>query len=112
MNSTYHSVDFRYTHQELLDLFSLANKEDVDNGGRYDARSGAINVWSHHWTHPATHYDSEIMGTYYFNCVSHRLWQIETDEGFSLDDLLRELYTLEVKALGKGRYGSFQGWVF
>lgn len=106
MRSAYHSVDFAYTKKEMFGLFALANKEDVENGGRYDARSAAINVWSHHWLHPATEYDSETIGTFYFNWTNYRLWQIQTDEGFSLDDLLRELYTLEVKALGQGKYGK------
>ena len=48
MNTTSHQVNFPYTRQELEALFVLANREDVEEGGRYDARGGAINVWSHH----------------------------------------------------------------
>jgi len=51
---TRHTVDFHYTRQELEAIFRLANAEDVEKGGRYDARSAAINVWSHHWLNPAT----------------------------------------------------------
>ena len=47
MKTTSHDVDLRYTHAELLALFQLANAEDVEQGGRYDARSAAINIWSH-----------------------------------------------------------------
>jgi hypothetical protein len=44
----------------------LARAEDIEKGRRYDARSAAINFWSHHWQHPAAHHDSEILGTFYF----------------------------------------------
>jgi hypothetical protein len=41
-----HPVVFPYTRQELEALFRLAKEQDVEQGGRYDARSGAINIWS------------------------------------------------------------------
>src|SRR5438552_5822774 len=44
-----HPVDLRYEQEELLALFDLASQEDVDEGGRYDRRGGAIIIWSHHW---------------------------------------------------------------
>jgi hypothetical protein len=47
MDTTRHTVDLRYTHQELLALFDVASREDVDAGGRYNLRSGAIHIWSH-----------------------------------------------------------------
>jgi hypothetical protein len=47
MNSTMHRVDFAYSRQELNALFRYANEHDVERGGHYDARSAAINVWSH-----------------------------------------------------------------
>jgi hypothetical protein len=33
------------------------------------------------------------------------IWQIEAEEGFSLDDLLEELGTLEEKAVGRKIHG-------
>jgi hypothetical protein len=62
----HHPVDFAYTRPELDALFRLANQEDVEKGGRYDARSAAINLGSHHWQHPAAREESDIMGTFYF----------------------------------------------
>jgi hypothetical protein len=47
MKTTTHKVDLPYEKEELLALFDLASKEDVDEGGRYDRRGGAINIWSH-----------------------------------------------------------------
>ena len=44
-----HPVDFPYTRPELEALFRYAHEHDVERGGRYDARSAAINLWSHHW---------------------------------------------------------------
>jgi hypothetical protein len=65
MMTTRHPVDFAYTDQELQALFRLAHAHDVERGGRYDARSAAIIVWSHHWAHPATREESETIGTFY-----------------------------------------------
>jgi hypothetical protein len=52
--TTRHLVDFAYTGQELHALFRYAHAHDVEQDGRYDARSAAINVWSHHWVDDAT----------------------------------------------------------
>jgi len=100
-------VDFHYTRQELEAIFRLANAEDVEKGGRYDARSAAINVWSHHWLNPATRDESDIIGTFYVHWApTPVLYEIETDEGFSLEDLLQELGRLERKALGVVKHGD------
>jgi hypothetical protein len=102
-----HTVDLHYKRQELLALFALAVKEDVDKGGRYDARSNAINIWSHPWTPVSLRQESTIMGT--FHCAwegEHRIIQVETDLGFTLDDLRRELGELEIKALSRLKHGS------
>src|SRR5262249_13672465 len=100
MPTTRYRVDLGYTRQELLSLFDIASREDVEAGGRYDRRFGAINVWSHHWMHEATRHDSETIGSFYVNWIEERIYQIECDEGFDLADLLHELAILEAKALG------------
>ena len=110
MKTTRHPVDLRYTLPQLLELFTVAYREDVDKGGRYDARSGAINVWTHNWINGATRYDSETMGTLYVHWgEENRIWCIETDEGFALDDLFVELATLEQKACGQVIHGIVRG---
>jgi hypothetical protein len=102
-----HPVDFPYTRQELQALFRVANEGDVEKGGRYDARSAAINVWSHHWQHPATREASETIGSFYGRWApTPMLYAIETDEGFSLEDLLQELGRLELKVLGRVKHGD------
>jgi hypothetical protein len=107
MLTTRHMVEFPYIRPELETLFRLANEEDVERGGRYDARSAAINVWSHHWLNPATREESEIIVTFYFHWApAPMLYEIETDEGFSLEDLLQELGRLELKALGVVKHGD------
>jgi hypothetical protein len=60
-----HPVDFSYTRQAIEALFRYAHEHDVEKGGRYDARSAAVNIWSHHWAHPATREASETLGTFY-----------------------------------------------
>ena len=104
---TPHPVDFPYTRPEQEALFAQARAADVDQGGRYDARSAAINLWSHHWQHPATHHDSALLGTFYFAWGEPPcLWQIETEEGFTLEDLMGALGRLELKALGYIKHGD------
>jgi hypothetical protein len=61
-----HAVDFACTRQELEALSRYAHEDDVDKGGHYDARPAAINIRSHRWHHPATHAESEILGSSYF----------------------------------------------
>jgi hypothetical protein len=107
MLTTRHPIEFPYTRQELNALFQLANQEDMEKGGRYDARSAAINIWSHHWLHPATKEESEIVGSFYVHWApTPILYQIETDEGFSLEDLMQELGQLELKVLGYVKHGD------
>jgi hypothetical protein len=102
-----HTVDLRYKRQELLAVFALAVKEDVDKGGRYDARSNVINIWNQPWTPQLLRQESTIMGT--FHCawgIENRIYQVETDLGFAFDDLMRELGVLEMKALSRRKHGS------
>ena len=106
MLTTRHPVDFAYTTQELRALFRYAQAHDVERGGHYDARSAAINVWSHHWLNAATQEASETIGTFYVPWDPLVLWEIETDEGFSLDDLMQELGRLELQALGYVKHGD------
>jgi hypothetical protein len=106
MLTTRHPVDFAYSRQELEALFRYANEHAVERGGCYDARSAAINIWSHHWLHPATKYDSEVIGSLYFHWDPTALWEIEVDEGFSLEDLMREFGRLELKVLGRVKHGD------
>jgi hypothetical protein len=106
MNGTMHLVDFPYTRAQLEAIFRCAHEHDVEKGGRYDARSAAINLWTHHWQHPATREESEIIGTFYVHWApTPTLWEIATDEGFSLEDLMQELGRLELAALGYVKHG-------
>jgi hypothetical protein len=107
MKSTMHRVDFAYSRQELEALFQYARDHDVEAGGRYDARSACIILWSHHWLHDATRAESETIGSFYGRWgETPVLWQIETDEGFSLEDLLQALGRLELQALGYVKHGD------
>jgi hypothetical protein len=107
MLTTRHPVDFPYTRPEQEALFRLAHEEDVEKGGRYDDRSAVINLWSHHWQHPATHHDSEILGTFYFAWGEPlHLREIESEEGFTLEDLMGAFGRLELNALGYVKHGD------
>jgi hypothetical protein len=102
-----HPVDFPYTRAEIEALFRYAREHDVEKGGRYDARAACILFWSHHWLHPSTREESETIGSFYFRWGdTPARWEIETDEGFSLDDLMTELGRLELHALGYVKHGD------
>jgi hypothetical protein len=99
-------VDWRYSRDQLQAIFQLAYAEDVEKGGRYDGRSGAINIYTHPWNTETMRAESTLMGSLYvFWGDENRVWQIEVDEGFSFEDLLVELGTLEEKALGVKVHG-------
>jgi hypothetical protein len=105
-----HVVNFTYTRDELHALFTVAYEEDLEHGGRYDAWSAAITLWTHAWPQPragpATE-DSLPKGS--FHVAWGRppgVWLIEVQEGFTLADLLRELGRLELKGLGYLKHGE------
>jgi Family of unknown function (DUF6166) len=100
-------VNYRYTREDLKAIFDLVYEEDVGRGGQYDGRSGAIHVYTHPWEHETMRLESTLMGT--FSAAwgqGNLIWQIEVEEGFSLDDLLEELGTLEEKAIGRKVHGQ------
>ena len=106
MKTTAVEVDYQYSPDQLQALFDLARAEDVEKGGRYDARSGAINIYTHPWNTVTMQEESTLMGSIYaFWAEQNRLWWIEIEEGFSLEDLLVELGTLEEKTLGRKVHG-------
>jgi hypothetical protein len=63
MSTTRHAVDVAATHQEHEALVGDAHAPDGEKGGRDEARSPAIRLWSHHWRKAATREGSEIIGT-------------------------------------------------
>jgi hypothetical protein len=64
-------------------------------------------LWSHHWAHPATREESETIESWYFHWApTPELYEIETDEGFTLEDRMHELECLELNALGYIKHGD------
>src|SRR5919108_2416048 len=100
MLTTRHPVDFPYTGPELEALFAYAHAHDVERGGRYDARSAAINLWSHHWAHDATRAESDVLGTFYVRWDPPRVWLIEAEAGFGPGGLLGAVRPLARDAPG------------
>jgi hypothetical protein len=99
-------VNYRYTREDLKAIFDLVYEEDVERGGRYDGRSGAIHVYTHPWDHETMTPESTRMGTLYAVWGQGNLiWQIDVEEGFSVEALLEELGTLEEKAIGRKIHG-------
>lgn len=59
----------------------------------------------HHGLNDARRQESETIVTFYVCWTDPpTLWQIESDEGFPLDDLMTELGRLELQALGYVKY--------
>jgi hypothetical protein len=107
MDSQMHKVDLRYTREELMAFFGIGSEECLNRGGRYDTPGSAISVWSHPWLNEATRLESTPLGGYYVRWGDeNRIYQIECQEGFDLDDLLHELAILEEKALGHVKHGK------
>jgi hypothetical protein len=103
---TRHAVDLCYSQEELLTIFAVATREDVDLGGHYHCHGGAIHVWSHAWNNAAVRHDSSLLGALYVSWLEARIYRIETDAGFELADLFHELAMLELKALGETKHGT------
>jgi hypothetical protein len=106
MQTTAYEVDLCYSRRQLEALFVMARREDVEEGGRYDARGGALNFWTHRWNEPNMREESSLIGSLYVYWGNqNRIWRFEIEEGFSFEDLLIELGTLEEKALGMKMHG-------
>ena len=106
MPLTKYGAHFPYTRKEVFALFAGAHAGDVEHGGRYDARSGLLYIWSHAWRTPALRDESTLVGYLYFDWLTDRLTQIEWDEGFELADVLHELALLEEQTLGAVKHGQ------
>jgi len=99
-------VNYRYTREDLKAIFDLVYEEDIERGGQYDGRSGAIHVYTHPWYHETMTLEGKLMGTFAVAWGQGNLiWQIDVEEGFSLDALIEELGTLEEKAIGRKIHG-------
>jgi hypothetical protein len=102
-----HPIDFTYTTLEPEALLRCARAHGLQQGGDYDVRSAAINVWGPHWLTDARQAEFDVIGTF---CVRRgdtpALWLIETDEGFSLEDLMAGLSRLALQAWGHVKQGD------
>src|ERR671925_672072 len=105
MPLTRYGANFPYAREELLALFTCAQREDGEHGGRYDSRGVVLNVWSHPWHTQAARDESTLVGSFSVTWLTDRLTHIEWDDGFELADLLHELALLEEKALGAVKHG-------
>jgi hypothetical protein len=99
-------VNYRYTREDLKAIFDLVYEEDIERGGPYDGRSGAIQVYTQPWDHETMTLESTLIGTFSVAWGQGNLiWRIDVEEGFSLEALLEELGRLEEKAIGRKIHG-------
>jgi hypothetical protein len=73
---------------------------------RHDRFIRSLQGHNHPWNTETMQEESTLIGSIYvFWAEQNRLWRIEIEEGFSLEDLLVELGTLEEKAIGRKVHG-------
>lgn len=103
-------VDYRYRRDQLEALFRQARSEEVEEGRHFDTGSAALNIWTHAWSNAAMRDESSLIGTFYAAWVEeNRVWKAEVEDGFSLDDLLEVLGSLEEQALEERIHGRCIG---
>lgn len=99
------SIIRRYGADAMRRIWRKARDEDVEQGGRFDARSAAINLYSQPWPTDGSRDESELMGTAYFVWGNeNRLDRIEVedDEKFTEEEVLRAFAGLIERALKQG----------
>jgi hypothetical protein len=93
-----------------LDAQGRVTEEDVEHGGRYDAWSATITLWTHAWPPPwRAHATEKSLPKGGFHVAWGRppgVWLIEVQEGFTLAELLQELGRLELIGLGYLKHGK------
>jgi hypothetical protein len=94
--ATHHHVKIVLSRQQALKAMAYARGHDVERGGQYDARSAAINIWSHSWTTPELRQASELVGTIYLAWNSPHpdlatITELHVEAGFALSDVERHL---------------------
>jgi hypothetical protein len=95
---TRHQVRFVVTHQQAMKALTYARGHDVERGGMYDARSAAINIWSHSWRTPELRQSSALIGTIHlsWHTPGHHvtITELHVEHGFTLADVERHLELL------------------
>jgi len=81
-----------FTQKLLRRVFDIAREKDVENGGLCDARSAAINFWSHLWDDENEKKRSELLGTIYVrwntpNDSNATLYKVGWEEGGSYREI-------------------------
>ena len=69
-------------------LMEHARRNDVERGGRFDARAMAINVWDQDWTTPQRRAESRLMGTVYLDRAKNVICAADVEAGFTLGDVV------------------------
>jgi len=99
------NVNYRYTREELNQLFQASYNLDVEKGSTYDGRGMIINFWTEPWTAEARG-ESRLIGCIYVDWSQDTICLIRSESGFNLDDVLKELGNLELKAFGRKVHGK------
>jgi hypothetical protein len=75
-------LDWRHWRDQRHTIFQLAYTEDVEQGGRYDGRSGASNTDTYPWHTEIMRAESALLGSIYvFGGDEKRIWQVVIEQG-------------------------------
>ena len=58
-------IYLKVTDAEWSEALTYCCENDVEKGGCFDARSLAINVWSHPWNTPGNKAKSKLLASFY-----------------------------------------------
>lgn len=106
------TVNFSYPPEDLQKLYRYAQEHDVESEekpGRYDCGCAAIKVWTNNWLTNESADRSHLMGIFFiFWSDDNRIWKVESEDSFTIEDMLNELAILEEATLGKTVHGCFK----
>jgi hypothetical protein len=96
---TRHKVRIVVSHEQAMHGHGLCQRPRRRTWGQYDARSAAINIWSHSWRTPELRQSSDLVGTIHLAWNSpHRdlatIVELHVEAGNALSDLERHLELL------------------
>jgi hypothetical protein len=96
---TRHKLRIVVSREQALKAMAYARGHDVERGGVYDARSAAINIWSHSWRTPELRQSSYLVGSIYLAwAVPHpelaTVVEIHVEAGWTFSDIEQHLELL------------------
>jgi hypothetical protein len=99
VSATRHKVRIIVSREQAMKAITYARGHDVERGGQYDARSAAVNIWSHSWRTPELRQSSDLIGSIYLAWNTPHpdlvtIVELHVEAGFTLSDVEQHLELL------------------